>query len=87
MQNLAIAVLCSVIVSVFLKVARKQNINIAQAIAFNYIMAIGLSYYFLQPNFAGQSLGDVVTESEYSYIFLALGLLLSISRSRGLMQR
>ncbi|MDN8907648.1 hypothetical protein Q0O77_15160, partial [Staphylococcus aureus] len=49
---------------------------IAQAIAFNYIMAIGLSYYFLQPNFAGQSLGDVVTESEYSYIFLALGLLL-----------
>ena len=76
MQNLAIAVLFSVIVSVFLKVARKQNINIAQAIAFNYIMAIGLSYYFLQPNFAGQSLGDVVTGSEYSYIFLALGLLL-----------
>lgn len=76
MQNLAIAVLCSVIVSVFLKVARKQNINIAQAIAFNYIMAIGLGYYFLKPNFAGQSFGETVAQHEYSYIFLALGVLL-----------
>ncbi|KGQ71218.1 membrane protein [Chelonobacter oris] len=76
MHNLAIAVLCSVIVSVFLKVARKQNINITQAIAFNYIMAIGLSYYFLKPNFAGQSLGEVVAQNEYAYLFLALGILL-----------
>ncbi|MGR6981519.1 EamA family transporter [Testudinibacter sp. P27/CKL/0425] len=76
MQNLAIAIFCSVIVSVFLKVARKQNINIAQAIAFNYIMAIGLSYYFLKPNFAGQSFGETVAQHEYSYIFLALGVLL-----------
>ncbi|SMB86527.1 hypothetical protein SAMN05660772_00895 [Pasteurella testudinis DSM 23072] len=76
MHNLAIAVLCSVIVSVFLKVARKQNIQIAQAIAFNYIMAIGLSYYFLKPNFAGQSFGEVVAQHDYSYLFLALGILL-----------
>ncbi|MGV6989326.1 EamA family transporter [Testudinibacter sp. P80/BLE/0925] len=76
MHNLAIAVLCSVIVSVFLKVARKQNINIAQAIAFNYIMAIGLSYSFLKPDFSGQSFGEVVAQNEYSYLFLALGILL-----------
>ncbi|TNG94606.1 EamA/RhaT family transporter [Pasteurellaceae bacterium USgator11] len=76
MHNLAIAVFCSVIVSVFLKVAHRHNIQIAQAIAFNYIMAIGLSYYFLKPNFAGQSLGEVVAQHDDSYLFLALGILL-----------
>jgi len=39
MFNLIIAVLCSVAVSVLLKVARKRHIEIQQAIAFNYIVA------------------------------------------------
>ena len=38
MHNLILAILCSVAVSVLLKVARKKNIIIEQAIAFNYIV-------------------------------------------------
>ena len=40
MFNLIIAVLCSVAVSVLLKVARKRHIEIQQAIAFKYIVAL-----------------------------------------------
>ena len=47
------AILCSVAVSVLLKVARKKNIIIEQAIAFNYIVAISLSYFLLKPDFKG----------------------------------
>ncbi|SUB47283.1 drug/metabolite transporter [Pasteurella multocida subsp. septica] len=48
MHHLIIAVLCSVAVSVLLKVARKKNIVIQQAIAFNYIVALSLSYFLLK---------------------------------------
>ena len=51
MHNLIFAILCSVAVSVLLKVARKKNIIIEQAIAFNYIVAISLSYFLLKPDF------------------------------------
>ena len=47
MHNLIFAILCSVAVSVLLKVACKKNIIIEQAIAFNYIVAISLSYFLL----------------------------------------
>lgn len=53
MHHLIIAVLCSVAVSVLLKVARKKNIVIQQAIAFNYIVALSLSYFLLKPDFKG----------------------------------
>ena len=47
MHNLILAILCSVAVSVLLKIARKKNIIIEQAIAFNYITAITFSYFLL----------------------------------------
>ena len=53
MHNLIIAVLCSVAVSVLLKVARKRNIVIQQVIAFNYIVALSLSWFLLKPDFKG----------------------------------
>ena len=53
MHNLIFAILCSVAVSVLLKVARKKNIIIEQAIAFNYIVAILLSYFLLKTDFKG----------------------------------
>lgn len=76
MHNLIIAVLCSVAVSVLLKVARKKNIVIQQAIAFNYIVALGLSYFLLKPDFKGLGFTEFVVQSENAPVFFALGILL-----------
>ena len=76
MFNLIIAVLCSVAVSVLLKVARKRHIEIQQAIAFNYIVALSLSWFLLKPDFKGLEFTDFITQSENTPIFLALGILL-----------
>ena len=76
MQNLIIAVLCSVAVSVLLKVARKRNIIIQQAIAFNYIVALSLSWFLLKPDFKELEFTDFIAQSENTPIFLALGILL-----------
>ena len=76
MHNLIIAVLCSVAVSVLLKVARKRNITIQQAIAFNYIVALSLSWFLLKPDFKGLEFTDFIAQSENTPIFLVLGILL-----------
>lgn len=76
MHNLIIAVLCSVAVSVLLKIARKRNIVIRQAIAFNYVVALGLCYFLLKPNFKGLGFTEYVLQSESAYLFFALGILL-----------
>ena len=76
MHNLIIAVLCSVAVSVLLKVARKRNIVIQQAIAFNYTVALSLSWFLLKPDFKGLEFTDFIAQSENMPIFLALGILL-----------
>lgn len=76
MHNLILAILCSILVSVLLKIARKKNIIIEQAIAFNYITAITLSYFLLKPDFKGLEFTDYIAQSDSSPIFLALGLLL-----------
>ena len=76
MFNLIIAVLCSVAVSVLLKVARKRHIEIQQAIAFNYIVALSLSWFLLKPDFKGLEFTDFIAQSENTPIFLALGILL-----------
>ncbi len=76
MHNLIIAVLCSVAVSVLLKVARKRNIVIQQAIAFNYIVALSLSWFLLKPDFKGLEFSEFIAQSENTPIFLALGILL-----------
>lgn len=70
MHYLALAILCSVIVSVLLKVARKQNIVLEQAIALNYVMAFSLNYLWFKP-----SLPSDLSTLPWG-IFLALGVLL-----------
>ncbi|WP_040976397.1 hypothetical protein [Necropsobacter massiliensis] len=76
MHYLIFAILCSVAVSVLLKVARKKNIVIEQAIAFNYIVALSLAYFLLKPDFKGLGFTDFILQSEHAPIFLALGILL-----------
>lgn len=72
MLFLVLAILASVLVSVFLKVARHKNLDIAQAILVNYITAITLSILILKPSF--DNIGDVVSGG--AFIFVALGILL-----------
>ncbi|MEE6031140.1 EamA/RhaT family transporter [Avibacterium paragallinarum] len=76
MHYLFLAIACSVAVSVLLKVACKFNVVIEQAIAFNYLVALLLSYFLLQPDFQGQGFTDFIVQNENSAIFLSLGLLL-----------
>ena len=76
MHYLILAVLCSVAVSVLLKVARDKKIIIEQAIAFNYLVAISLCYSLLQPNFNGLGFTEYVQQSSAMPIFLSLGILL-----------
>lgn len=76
MHNLIIAILCSVSVSVLLKVYRKYKIAVDQAIAFNYIIALSLCYFLLKPDFKGLGFTEFFLQSEAQSIFLALGILL-----------
>ena len=50
MAFLLASIVCSVLVSVLLKVARKQKINIEQAVAVNYIVAVTLTMLVLKPD-------------------------------------
>lgn len=72
MLFLCLAVLCSVSVSVLLKVARRFSISLEQAIAVNYAMAITLSMVLLKPSFPVQSKLSTLPWG----VFLALGVLL-----------
>lgn len=70
MEYLAFSILCSVIVSVLLKIARRNHVDIRQAIAFNYVTAVALTWFILQP-----ALPQHVDNQPWS-LFIALGVLL-----------
>ncbi len=72
MHFLLAAVVCSVIVSIILKVARRQQIFIEQAIAVNYLMAFGLTIFWFQPTMPTDWKALPWT------IFLPLGILLPV---------
>ncbi|NLY63421.1 MAG: EamA/RhaT family transporter, partial [Alcaligenaceae bacterium] len=65
------SILCSVTVSVLLKVARQNGVDIKQAIAFNYVTAITLCWFILQPDFAASK-----TQNLPWLLFAILGVLL-----------
>ncbi|KRG40445.1 hypothetical protein ARC20_01500 [Stenotrophomonas panacihumi] len=52
MSYLLLSVLCSVLVSVLLKLAPRQRIDIAQAITWNYAVAGALALWLLDPSLA-----------------------------------
>lgn len=70
MLFLILCVMCSVTVSVLLKIAKRQSVVLEQAIAVNYMMAITLSFFLLTPKFP-EDLSDLPWG-----VFLALGVLL-----------
>ncbi|NEN74792.1 DMT family transporter [Pelistega sp. NLN82] len=73
MEYLVFSILCSVTVSVLLKIARQYQVDIHQAIAFNYLMAISLTYFILKPNFSNTV---HLSEQQPWLIFISLGILL-----------
>jgi len=70
MIYLILSILCSVTVGVLLKLAKRYQISIAQAVTWNYLFAIGLSALFFRP-----SLNDLSIES-FKPIHFLLGILL-----------
>lgn len=70
MIYLLFSVICSVTVGVLLKLAKRYQINITQAITWNYLFAILLSLICFKPNFNGLSLNSITP------IYYLLGLLL-----------
>ncbi|MBE9579282.1 EamA/RhaT family transporter [Moraxella sp. K127] len=65
------AICASVLVSIFLKVARRQGIDISQAILVNYITAIILCIFLLKPSV---NIGEIMANG--AFIVIALGVLL-----------
>lgn len=76
MSFLFLAILCSVIVGVLIKISRAKGIIIAQSIAFNYVVASTLCYFLLSPDFKDQTLVQIVAENPSAYLFFALAILL-----------
>lgn len=72
MIYLVLSILCSVTVGVLLKLAKRYQINVTQAVTWNYLFAIGLSFFFFKPDVKTISLPQV------SPIFVVLGILLPV---------
>lgn len=70
MGFLAISVICSVLVSVLLKIAKTKDIDLATAIMTNYIVCIVLTLWLLKPSIDTHILAQGLP------IFVALGVLL-----------
>lgn len=70
MIYLILSVICSVTVGVLLKLAKRYEINVAQAITWNYLFAIGLSLLFFRPSVQS------ITLSSLNSLHLILGILL-----------
>lgn len=71
MFSLIASISCSVAVSILLKLARSKKIDIAQAIAFNYVMACSLTILILQPDPA-----SLLKPATPYWVVIALGILL-----------
>lgn len=53
MLYIFLSVCCSLVVSILLKLARRYSIHVFQAITWNYLMAIGLTWFFFKPQLNG----------------------------------
>lgn len=70
MIYLLISILCSVTVGVLLKLAKRYQINLEQAVTWNYLATIILSLFFFKPQLT------VANFSQINPVFVLLGLLL-----------
>lgn len=71
MYTLIASIACSVSVSILLKVARQKQVDVGQAIAVNYLVAVLLAIVLLQPHPA-----SLLNPATPWWILIALGVLL-----------
>lgn len=71
MYTLIASIACSVSVSILLKVARQKQVDVGQAIAVNYLVAVLLAVVLLQPHPA-----SLLNPATPWWILIALGVLL-----------
>jgi drug/metabolite transporter (DMT)-like permease len=72
MIYLILSIICSVTVGVMLKLAKRYQINIMQAVTWNYLFAIILSALFFKPDFS--TIGTHINTP----IYITIGVLLPI---------
>jgi drug/metabolite transporter (DMT)-like permease len=72
MIYLILSIICSVTVGVLLKLAKRYEINILQAVTWNYLFAIAMSLFFFKPDFSTLNFQVI------SPIYIALGILLPV---------
>jgi len=70
MVYLVLSIVCSVTVGVLFKLARRYQINLIQAITWNYLFAIGLSLMCFKPDFS------TLSTAHLSPIYWALGIIM-----------
>jgi len=79
MLYIILSICCSITVSIMLKLAKRYQIDVYQAITWNYSMAIILTLVFLRPHL--QNLGDApfFTYSVLALLLPALFMILAVS--------
>ena len=71
MLYIFLSVCCSVLVSILLKMAKRYQINVVQAITWNYSIAALLTWIFLKPRLSS------ITEAPVNF-YVSLGILLPL---------
>jgi drug/metabolite transporter (DMT)-like permease len=72
MLFLILSVICSVTVGVIFKISRSYQVSATQIVAFNYVFALALCYFFFHPNVA-----TLEASSPWKILF-SLGILLPV---------
>ena len=73
MYLIALAICCSVLVSVLLKLARRYDVDVGQAVAWNYVAASALTAWVFRPSL------DALSRPDAPWLgFVGLGLLLPL---------
>lgn len=70
MWYLVFSILCSVCVGIVLKITKRYALNIVQIIAWNYLTALLLAYFFYQPNL------EIAHSNSTLFLLLSLSILL-----------
>ncbi|MFD2866597.1 EamA family transporter [Mucilaginibacter antarcticus] len=71
MLYILLSICCSVIVSVMLKLAKRYQVDVVQAVMWNYVVAIALTWLFFKPQLVNLQAAPV-------YHLAALGVLLPV---------
>ncbi len=81
MLYVLLSVVCSVTVSVILKLARRQHVDTSQIIVWNYPVAVWCTWGFLQPEWSAEMLADAPFEWYIALAVLLPGIFFALSAS------